>query len=759
MILFEQPIVARADDPESQELARLMARIEQWIVSALGSNTPPQGALVLGLYGGRGTGKTSALLTLFARLRDRGNFVVPNVAPDTPVMAQQHAALFRPAETRDHDDLLFLLLRHLETYPSNDGSRPEQIDTIRGLEVRRKEYRYFFDYIKEISASRDDLEDRFVKLHIDVADGTQKLRGAFGKLIGCLRDDGLGRLRGPLLLLIDDLDLQPHRALETLEHLYLFLNHPGVVAVVAADKDLLLESIAHTLEKRLAHALEKSAGNLRYLAGALLAKYVPHSWHLPVPVEDRRLALLWEGWNELPHWWSDEAVRCARQARADQPLRRDIAAIAEILPPTYRGLKAMHNRLLSLREELRCEPETAVVLSGETGKPLAVGLGVARRLVPALLSALVAFDVQFPDVGLLSLALARPGKIKDLLASLAPRAPSESNDDQRQQRLRAMVPAEVMVWFQTIASMSRTDEGDEESEALAAWSPLDRLDRADYTEERREEAEGLVEKIAALWSEFVEAGTAAPGERRFLAVSHHADALAMARPVWVNEYDPAEVWHIDVQAYGNELGAARAAAAAQIRKLGVTSFAGRVLLHVKASLALVLWLGWELRYLHAIEGLNLLHGATMFPGPTQGLDARGTFQIMEAETVNPVSERSLDAIIIIDLLRLSKPEQVGRFLDKDGQPVVCSQRWRLLGPGNIIQPGDLVALLEDMIELIERLRSSGVERFHLGFVGPDVIAFFLGQQLNARGSFLLYTWSQSRNRYEFAFSLQENHSA
>ncbi len=91
----------------------------------------------------------------------------------------------------------------------------------------------------------------------------------------------------------------------------------------------------------------------------------------------------------------------------------------------------------------------------------------------------------------------------------------------------------------------------------------------------------------------------------------------------------------------------------------------------------------------------------------------------------------------------------------DAFPVKTAHRYRMLFKGlpAIIGPEHVLPILRDVVELFGRRRSVSVQRFHVGFTGPDVVAFFLGQQMNAWGEVHLY--ERYGAKYEHVFQLDE----
>lgn len=743
----------RVIDELDAPLRRLVERVARWIEDperrALGSR-----AWVAGIYGGRGTGKTSFLQTLFKVLKkpDSSRGTKPQcVLPNVESAAD---GIFAPADAGQEDDLLFLLLDHLK-HRSPTGSTVKGFDEARLAQVRQKDSARFLQYAQDISPSEKEIPRLLMEVHNDIAGTTSSIKTAFHDILSSLRTADQ-----TLVLLVDDLDLQPHRALELLELVYLFMSHPGVVVLLAADRDLLINSVDRALE----HRGLKSGG----LANALVTKYVPYQWMLPVPSVSTRLDDLWHQDQssppELPRWWSEEFRVLYRSEHDRKALAQTL--LGPLLPRSYRGLKTLHNRLLSLRDELSTDEAADSALASLVPHHLVEELQLAREFVAPFMSMVAAIDVRFPELGVLTILRESPSELLKSLDRLgsAPIAKQLRQLDTMTKSELLVVADAVDRVASSIGSRHQPDDDDRET------APLDRL-RPPYFEARRlGEVKQALFQLAESWKDLRQRAAAAPVETRLLAVSMMTDALAMIEPQWIHRFarEDVENWHIDLRPFvaagkgvPEELRGARREAYSQIKQRRVLGFAGAVELHVKARLSFVLWLGWELRYLRPVTAYNVYGDDRIpFDGPPKPLRFadNDVYWLLEPVPSDLPPARSREAIVLVDLTGRSTADQLGTFfIDRatGEQPSVGDHRYRLLGPLNRrIEPPDIVPIIEDVLELLGRLRRDrGVERFHLAFAGPDVAAFFLGQQLNAIGRVSLYEFYS--DHYEYVFDLEE----
>lgn len=724
----EAPYILQEGEGPTYDLAK---RVADWIEAD--ERRTSKSGWVVGIYGGRGTGKTSFLLTLMSILYQRDRPLRAGAAQpkcELPKVEEERLmdALFAPAATRDDDDLLFLLLHHLERFYKIEE---KELYEARQAEVERRDKRLFIEYERDISTSSEALPRRFVELHSKVARTTTALREQLTKIL----KSATHQQKSTFPIFVDDLDLRPERALEMLEIVHLFFNRPGVVVVLTADKDLLIHAIDHALEKQRM----KRPG----LAGALLAKYVPYEWMLPVPDDDGRLAELWpvqapppdKREPALPGWWPEGAAKLLN----DPPLpirEKARTLLGPLLPRTYRGLAAMHNRLLALEDSWAVHAGSSEFTEVLRAR-FSTSLGLLPELVPIFISLVVALDVRYPELGLLEIMHQEPLKLVEALQHLLPRRPSEQLD-----RGAGELPL------------------------------LDRL-REPYLEGRHlGEAKRLLRRLAQQWDGLATLSRKAK-PRSFLAVSLNSHALEASVELWEEQFQEEQIVHLDLlghastgRASAEELRAARRAARKEIEARGVRSLAGEVMVFARAQLPLLIWLGWELRYLRTITAINFLPQTRdgrrfePFEGPAGILAPRetGSFEVLRlSHDVEP--EHSVpEAVVIVDLIDKSTPDQLHRFQDKSGAELPCRDGYRLVRKAReAIRPADVVPILRDVLELLRQLRERGVRHIHLAFAGPDVMAFFLGQQLNAQGV-RLSLYELYADRYAYVFDLEDDPS-
>lgn len=745
------------------------------------------GTWVAGVWGGRGTGKTSLLLTILEilskrrddsstpvvilpRLRDAsssghdtwrsGHEGKKNGDQESPDVE----ALFHPSSGRDGEDLLFLLLQHIESrycrVDKPDREVANLFNSIRSAEVRRKDLRPFLDYDKDVGVSLDDVRERFVRAHTAVADTTRQVKESFGKLIPNLWP-GSGR---PFILCVDDLDLRPDRALELLEMIALFLRHRGVIVLIAADRDLMLSSVDEALKKRDLH----QPG----LAGALVSKLIPYGWALPVPRATERFDCIWaaqkrteaangrDGDDETPEWWpSSMQPLLNREARKADMRTVASEVLAPLLPHTFRGLTEYHNRLLSLRQEFG-----AAIGEAAEAEPFwkrvhstLPDLTLHPSFVPAAVSAVAAADLRYPELGLLDALRTDPASLERALEAAERR---DEDPETTALQPRSGTPS---------SPLSRGSAND-----LWMTSLLQRVDPSHDERGGRQskiviDARVLVERLARAFAwlrdSAVMSGQAA---QRFIAVSVDADALTSSTSLWQGRFSgESEVVHLDVHSKGVSRETSRSARAqvdirAHLDKMlterGIRGAHGASEIVAIASLPLLVWLGWTLQNENApLLFWNQPPGGEplLFQCRRINFSNRLTSEWFRPGTALLGSAPTLpsgDAVVIFDVRGNSRDDQLKAFR-LDGSTVETTEMHRLAPPERVprFEPEALEGSLKDIVELLGQLKSNrGIRHVHLGVAAPDAVAFFLGQQLNGIGlQISLYEFSNGSYHYVF----------
>lgn len=744
MLHSEQPIIS-ADGPRRQLAKQIADWIREQPIESDDTSPAPRGH-VAGIYGGRGSGKTSFLYTLLNELASIAEKPAFSATSNEPLLiVPKHKgrnALFRPAETRARDGLMMMLVAHLkEAYAAGHGVREDDAERVRAeikhIEVELRDTARILDFLKEVSPSGNKLKDAYADTLFNVATGTGKLRELFSKLLQGLTRIELGAPKAKLVLLIDDIDLQPKRALELLELLHLFLDLPQVFIVVTADKPLLLQALSDELDRR--------QGKRSGLAAALLAKYVPYSWNLPIPTwedqDDSLRRCLGPWWNaaalEHLHRWSEAASPAPKN-----PIIQEAEALQGVQPRTYRQIKALENVLRGWEttwiqserthweEEDRRRFWQALDARYNRANRERPAMGLLSGLVPAFLGLLACVDVQWPDLGVLEALELEPDRLMRALELLV-----EPTNQQ--------VPTPEFLELPILAALHDSSR----------FSP----------EQRGRARHALLHLANVLRSWRSLNAEASPGDH-FLFVSFYGDANAPQtfRSVWGNVLSDteAEGAHLDLREYapdGRPNGqqvqkAVDEAARTWLARLRETP--GRITLCAEAPLSFLVWLGHLVDHRRPVVAWNA-RDQHPFDVPEK-LDPPDRGGIYDTCSVQWGSEptRAHCAHVLLDLLGRSSEGDLSAFPPPDEEEPTPPLECRLIylgGSASVLDYADRILL--DLLELLSELRSLGVYVLHLGLIMPDVVAFAVGRQLKSRG-FTVVLYERMGARYEPSITLE-----
>jgi hypothetical protein len=443
--------------------------------------------------------------------------------------------------------------------------------------------------------------------------------------------------------------------------------------------------------------------------------------------------------------------------------------LGSLLPPTFRGLAAMHNRLLALQDDwdIAAGSDDFVVTLGER---FSLRLGLLPELIPPFVSMVVALDVRHPELGLLEVLNQDPSVLSVVLERTLTRlrgrhALSTVDGAAVAAPIDPMANAAAAFSRLAIATeepMRRVDDPDE------IWPAMDRL-RPPHLEGRHiGDAMRLLEHLAVQWAELRRFTPLAPLGSRFLAISINADAMEESRRIWIARFTAGQVrdWHLDLRhlVHGArpqpaEIHGARNQALPFLRPR-LTSFPGRIALFASAPLSFLIWLGWALDERREFTVYNA-RTKKPFDAPAERLTFpdRRLYEASEVEFIPEVESANGQkdhATLLINLT--GAPGSVDRF-SRDGASVQsrvrCILRRRSREP---IEPEDLIPILRDILELLGQLhRDHGIRHLHLALAGPDFVAFSLGRQFKAT-SIGISLYELYANGHEYVFDLEEQPS-
>lgn len=655
-------------------------------------------------------------------------------------------ALFEPAAVVDGERLIFHLLGFL---------RERYLHGVKGVpfagavehEAKALAPERFLDYLKETATSEPKLREATVKFHQELGERSKHVR----EDVRCTLL-GLGRL----VLLVDDLDLQPQHAYDLLQILHTYFRDVDMVVVLAADHEQLLASIDHSLQKRKII----NAG----LGGQILVKHVTAEWRLPTPsLEERRDELLkWvrkpkPGYRsfEFSAWWNGFRApqqptsnvekgeghihvasrrgdaRSAVMGRLDWQ-REDVERFfAEAAPSTWRGLNRLHNRAISL-EELH----GSIKALNEAYRG-AVGSSIGN--VSSFLALLLAMDESFPELLIFESFEEHPDRLRRGLVPAPALFPDRERGINKRQERR------------TTQQWNITNK--------EAWSfPVrDRLlDPKVISGRRRGRAEELLLTLGTLWQDVWERSAQEEGgASSFLAISVSGDAKERARPWWgrflAREDD---VSHADLR--GMVSGSRPTTMEMRAVVVRLEEMYGEKLrvdeqqIFAMASLSVAAWIGWYGRYAKGLKvvGYDREAGFQVFSPPAR-YDVLEPGLVFFDEPVRAVAEqldaKSLDAAILLDVRE--HPDRSPSLLpfrhDTGGQAIRFAQALKLVCEPGFRLDGDeqVAAIIHDLGVVLDGLRRDhGIQRVHLAFACPAALAMLVGRVLHPWTPVLLYDY-------------------
>ncbi|WP_339317276.1 P-loop NTPase fold protein [Paenibacillus sp. FSL R10-2734] len=214
----------------------------------------------IGIFGARGTGKSSALYTLRQDLnQSEYNILLPLIEPDnfgenTKIIGSivgflqaEGNELLKSLEKQNLDQTQ---QRKLSTYFNNGTVKPNNL--LKQIINKTVEYHLYTEsqYRNMLSHHYEDLATHIKKssrlLIPDIA-FKNKLNELICEIVHVKKV--LGKSEDPVLIyiFIDDIDLKTSKTRELMDALLQYTNHPNIVTVLSGDYDILTESLTLAL--------------------------------------------------------------------------------------------------------------------------------------------------------------------------------------------------------------------------------------------------------------------------------------------------------------------------------------------------------------------------------------------------------------------------------------------------------------------------------------------------------------------------------
>lgn len=689
------------------------------------------------IWGPRGTGKTSFLETLYRRLSDdRGleaKLILAKKDSESKVESKR-PPLFAPdlIDDSNGDHLFAHLLHFLKECFDFSG----QLDGPLRLLTEHQFHEDFKGFESETATSKEALKTELVERLTTRATFSSKLREAIRESIQAVSSRTDSDAKRWFLLLIDDIDLVPHRGPELLTLVHLYLRDLPFIVVLAADREQFVE---HTE----VHLASRHGRHDRALALQYVAKQVPYEWTVPLPGPQERLEDLLDRSDKDSHkgmlfghklegdFRSETAELLsntwARLPRGPGSNTSWKTAFAEhMLAPRWRAINRTYNRLAALREY----PGTIAAWQER--------IGVPATLVHSVLSAVVAIDEKHPQLALWDAFESDTEEVISNLLSLLP------DDDV----LPRSAPA---------------------SDVSNVGAPRDRLCPPWYVGRELIAARRTLTVLA----EFLKAARRTSNHAFRVILALTASRLTDARKELLDSdsltpTDASNLRELDLSKYSAR---GRPTADEIASMLPVLNESPELVdpecdtIYPRAPLSLALWLGWHTRQrARPLAVIGLFAGKmSTFRVDSEMIDRRRREALELERPIDLTGEappegaarRADEALVIIDVR--PEPDSSSRApnLWRGEASVFPGQLYKLVSPrGFILSEDNLAEVLADVLWLLQELRESGVKRFHLALATPIALAFFIGRELHPFIPVDLYEHDPETSSYRYVTTLK-----
>lgn len=674
------------------------------------------------VWGDRGSGKSSMLLTILLKLRDHEDLSSPCLRQIEASEPPNPKLLFEPSRLRPGDSLFFYFLDFLKTrYALADAPT---LDKIYRAEAQASHSDRFLDYKRDTACTSEAYAQEIVKFFQETNERT-------GEIASAIRAAFHGATR--TVVMIDDLDLQPHRSHELLLMLNLF-SEVDLTVILASDANQLRRSIQHQLE----------GDPDTSLGSKIIAKYIHVGWKLPVPLANDLMTGLWqpEQGFSLQEWWKPltnlEAPRQPQDSISVDSRRgpaeprnhpRDGVTVDvlrkllnEAVPPSWRGLNRLYNRLVQW--DARYWKEDSPHMTSRYPDMIREydGINTLSAYIPSFVSLLLAIDESFPEL--------------DIVDAF------EADLDSLKRGLEAVQDADKTL------------------------PVLDRLyDDSVIVGRRRGRAIRILKNFGQYWRSYWEASNTRTGGPLAALVTvsvNPRDARAVAEPWWerfLRHGDVAFNWD-----YREKIAEKDRPSAAEIRRLcddiqeDVSSLPQRAGLYffMYAPLSLAAFTGWVTRYAEKVVALSLPPGQSELLELDWGGSIEEGLQrdLVLLEILKTHASEGADAALIVDVRPRPDRSLDVTFVDAHGSELSFRQVAKLVSSeGFRLTTGEEVDdIIHDLELTIRDLRAGGMAHIHIGLACPSALAILIGRALHPYAPVTLYEYApnaEGGRRYEY----------
>jgi hypothetical protein len=242
-------------------------RILEWI------QRDGTGLRVGGLFGPRGSGKTSRMLSLLHRVYGER------------AIDRAHSELILDPSDVGRSHVAIALIRHLLEAARLQGLtlNEDHVKATMGLLAKAAEPDHYTQLAREYGSTSKHLDEKLSEAWRDLAEAPFSLRTSIRSLLnGSGRAPSTSAAYQRVTIAIDDFDLCPDQAYNLLEWITWHLTDSPVTVLVASEKAELQLVVEQELERR------RGPRGVQAAAVNIMRKWIPVSWQLwPIDARER----------------------------------------------------------------------------------------------------------------------------------------------------------------------------------------------------------------------------------------------------------------------------------------------------------------------------------------------------------------------------------------------------------------------------------------------------------------------------------------
>lgn len=322
-------------------------QLREEIVNQIAEAKPPK---VIAIHGTWGSGKTSLLAQIYARLGgDYADIADGNLEKEVKKQYPVKPVWFEAWQYQHESNILAALLKEIRDQLSlpfklwkeiDEALVPTALAALQSIELTFSKFETEFGFkgfATKVAENVKEYQKERVSTPLDSLMLKKLLKEAIDQLLGFKHLLGIGKKKHrKVVIFIDDLDrCEPEITFRILETIKVYLNLDNCVFVLAMDTKIVEQILAKHHEKQLNQS-DPSHKHLKNLARLYLEKICQDIYHLPVPTPEDRATYF--------------TALLDERMGADNALAKQIAALAKdykFLPPFPRSIKILANTFIT----------------------------------------------------------------------------------------------------------------------------------------------------------------------------------------------------------------------------------------------------------------------------------------------------------------------------------------------------------------------------------------------------------------------------